>query len=36
LASTGIGIGVGGSADASGDGGNASDNSYIGSITINA
>ena len=32
----GVGIGVGGTADASAAGGDASDNSYIGSITINA
>lgn len=33
---TGIGVGVGGTADASASGGDASDNSYIGSLTINA
>jgi len=32
----GTGVGVGGTADASASGGDASDNSYIGSITINA
>jgi hypothetical protein len=32
----GTGVGVGGTADASAAGGDASDNSYIGSITINA
>jgi hypothetical protein len=32
----GTGVGVGGTADASADGGDASDNSYIGNITINA
>ena len=36
MLAVGVGVGVGGTADASANGGDASDNSYIGSITINA